>query len=150
VALFACACKTGPTPEEQRAIEGDVRALQDAMGADATPNSLAEVDRAVAEDKPVLAATLLANGAIPAARQQVSAIEAITVQSDRGAKLRTEALRVYRRREAALEVYRRALERGVVEDESLVHALHAQRTAEEALVALDRKLEKIRPLRRRR
>ena len=126
----------------------DAVELQAVMGADPTPGVLEDVDRAVRQERPVLAAQLLQRGGIPAARRQTAAARGADVSTKKGRELRRALSRAYAMRADALVSYARALERGVMYDDALVAALRAQREANEAILAVDTQLEQVRPLRK--
>jgi len=124
----------------------DVRDLQVAVTDERALGSLEEVDEAVADDLPVRAAELLEAGAIPAAERHVGQLRDLPMRTASGRGLRAQAVEVLQARADALEQYRAALERGLVEDVTLLEALGAQRRAEEEVDAFLGELEAIRPL----
>lgn len=135
----------GEAPIPQDLVE-DARRLQDVIASDPAITALEEAEDAVADDRPVRAADLLLAGGIPAAGRQVERVRAVTLGTDEGRALQRRAVAAYEARVEALGQYRLALERGVVEDMTLVEALRAQREADEAILAVDEALADIRPL----
>lgn len=142
-ACVVLACGAEPTVEVPSAL-GDVVALQALVADDTCPGAMEDVDRAVDEDKPVLAARLLRSGAIPAAARQVRRFRDATVSTPEGRRLRDDGVTAYDRRRVALVAYADALERGLMEDLTLVMALEGQRRAEGELAAYLRRLEAVR------
>ena len=147
--LTACACgNDAPEVAEPEAdLRAEVRLLQRAMTRDLVLLSLEEVEEAMAEDLPVRAAELLESGAIPASRRQAERVAGLATHHPRAQALRDEAVELLGERTRALEAYQRALERGLVEDVTLLDALSSQREAEEAIDAFLGRLEAIAPLR---
>lgn len=136
----------GEVPESPRALVAAVESLQRLLTADPALGALAEVDRAINEDKPVLAAQLLDAGVVPATRSQIERIRELELPPGRARGLQDEAVTLYEARLASLELYARALERGMVEDLDLLTAISAQREAEQAIGEYLLRLEAIRPV----
>ncbi len=144
-ALAGCECSsTPPTPPAEL---DDVQHLQAALVEDPAQLVLDEVDEAVARQRPVIAADLLDDAAIPAVRRHIQALQALELGTPRGQTLRTRAIRLMRTRVTALEHWRDALARGIGhEDEELVGALHETAEAEHAIAMFHQELAAIRPL----
>lgn len=153
VLVLACGGEDTSTGEPEAveaapSLVAGVESLQRMMTADPALGALADVDRAIDEDKPVLAARLLDTGAVPATRTQIERLRELELPSRQASELRDEAITLYEARLASLELYARALERGMVEDFGLLAAISSQREAEQAMGAFLVRLEAIRPLRR--
>jgi hypothetical protein len=128
-------------------IEADVIVLQEILGSDPARTVLGEVEQAVDDERPVLAASLIDEAALPRTRDQIERLEGAPAGTPEGRDLRTRAVRVHRARASALELYRDALQRGIgTEDMQLMDALRAYREAETDILALHAALEEIRPL----
>jgi hypothetical protein len=141
--LWIAGCDEGH-PEvapESPEMRSDREALREIVATDAAAGPLEEVENMISVGRPVLAAELLHNGAIPAAHRQVERVVAFEPTTDIGASLKREALDVYGGRVEALGAYQRALERGQVDDLILLDAIGGVRRATTALLELDRKLE---------
>jgi hypothetical protein len=120
--------------------------LQARVAQDTCPGALEDVDLAVEDDKPVLAARLLRSAGIPAAARQVARMQGSEVHTSEGGALRQEAVTLYDARRTALVAYADVLERGVMEDLALVMALDGQRRADAARGSYLARLESLRPL----
>ena len=128
-------------------LEADARALALAMLEDPARLPLEEVDEAFRDDRPVLAADLIAQGARPATERQIETLRALTITSAEGRRLRSRCVRLYRARVEALEGMREVLSRGTgQEDEALVRAMHADAEAQVALVAFQEELARLAPI----
>ena len=128
-------------------LEADARALATAMLEDPARLPLEEVDEAFRDDRPVLAADLIAQGARPATERQIETIRALVITSAEGRRLRSRCVRLYRARLEALEGMREVLSRGIgQEDEALVRAMHADAEAQVALVAFQDELARLAPI----
>lgn len=134
----------GEAPEAD--LQTQVRTLHREVTNDLVLIALEEVEEAMAEDLPVRAAELLETGAIPAARRQAERVGALDLSHPRAIELRDRAAARLSARTDALDAYRRALQRGLVEDVTLLDALQKQREAEEAIDELLGQLEAIAPL----
>lgn len=132
----------GPPPGAAR----EAAALRRILDEDPALGPIEDVDGAVDEDRPVLAAERIALGALPAARRQVERVERADIRTAEVRAIQAEAVEAYRHRVEALESYRAVLARGTVEDLALHDALRAQRVAGEELVAVYEKLDAIAPL----
>lgn len=140
LALLALACgrePSGPPP----ALGDDARALELLLADDLVLLAVGEADDAVAEDLPVRAAERLRSGAIPAARRQVERARTLTLVTAEGRELRAEVVAALEGRQAALEGYADALERGLLEDLELARSLRTQREAEATIDALLARLQ---------
>ena len=143
--LTACECEhetQAPLSERQ-----DVATLQAALTEDPAQLVLDEVDDAVARQRPVIAADLIEDAAIPAVRRHIRMLQDLDLHTREGQTLRTRATRLMRERVTALEHWRDALARGIGhEDERLLDALHENAEAERAIAAFHTELASIRPL----
>lgn len=126
-------------------VVADATGLQVVLGSDQASVALGDVDRAIAEERPYLAAERLSQGAIPAAHRQIERVRETEVRSARGRDLKERLTQAYRLRLAALETYRDVLGRGE-QGMDLAEALRAQRNAEEAIIAIHDALEAIHPV----
>jgi hypothetical protein len=144
-ALFACspgAEQAAPAED----LQADVRALQGVLADDPATLPLREVDEAIRDDRPVLAADLIRQGAIPATERQIRALEALRPTSAEGRRLRSRCVRLHRDRLRALGTLETALSRGIGhEDDQLLDAMHADAQAQLALVRLNDELGRIVP-----
>lgn len=143
--LAACECDhSEPVPQSER---DDVALLQAALTEDPAQMVLDEVDDAVARQRPVIAADLLDDAAIPAVRRHIQTILHLDLQTREGNTFKTQALRLLRARLTSLEHWRDALARGIGhEDDQLIDALHETGTAERDIAAFHSELAEIRPL----
>lgn len=143
--LFVVACgstaePTGPTTSER----DDVDTVLAALTQDQAILVLGEADRFVADDLPARAGEMLESAALPAMRRHVAEVEALSVGTDLGRRLKTSALEKLRARVTSTAAYARVLRRGLVEDLALVEASAAQREAEAALIELSEEIQAIR------
>ncbi len=144
--LGACECEPSETPAP-RDERQDVALLQAALTEDPAQLVLDEVDDAVARQRPVLAADLLDDAAIPAVRRHIETLQALPLATSRGQTLKTRAIRLLRARLTALGHWRDALARGIGhDDEALLDALHEAGEAEHDLAEFMAELAVIRPL----
>jgi hypothetical protein len=142
VVIVACG---GGEDEARRAAEReDVTRLEALLARDPATAPLRAADEAVDDDLPVRAAHLLEDRGLPAAREAVSAAEALEVRSAEGRRLARALAAAYRARVGALERTERALARGVADDLVLADAFRAQREAEEQILAVHRDVEALR------
>lgn len=135
VLMLAIGCSDGeeaPPPT----LGADVRALAEILDTDPTGTALDDAMQAVDTGRPVMAAGILGESAIPAARHQLERMEVLRASSPDARTIYARAMRVQRARIAALEHYRDALARGPVEDDLLLDALHETSTSERDLLAL--------------
>jgi hypothetical protein len=147
-AVGAVACSGGSSESAAEAtVQGDVMVLQEILGTDPARVILGEVDHAVDSDRPVMAADLIDDAALPAVGRQIERLEEAEVGTTDGRRLRTRAVRLYRARATALETYRDALARGAgTEDMTLLDAIRAYGDAEAEITTLHDELARIRPL----
>ncbi len=146
LALASCSSGEDATPQRED-LEADARALANAMLEDPARLPLEEVDEAFRDDRPVLAADLITQGARPATERQIERIRALEITSAEGRRLRSRCVRLYRARLTALEGMRDALSRGIgQEDEQLVLAMHADAEAQVAIVAFEDELARLAPM----
>jgi len=143
---FACGDdegeEEGPAPD----VIADVRSLQDVVTADPALGPIEDAEAMVDDERQALAAELLEQGGIPAARRQVEAVEALEMTTPEGRRLRRRLKRAYAGRVEALEHYREVLARGFMEDLEYVEAMGAVREALEAVEEVDDALGEIREL----
>ncbi len=140
------ACSSGEDPAARADLEADVRALELTLAEDPATLPLHEVDEAIRDDRPVLAADLILQSAIPATERQIHALEAVRVTSPEGRRLRTRSIRLHRDRIRALQGMRAALARGTGhEDDQLLSAMHADADAQVAIVRFHEELGRIVP-----
>ncbi len=146
--VLLASCECDPTPPRAPLSEReDVARLQGALTEDPAQLVLDEVDDAVARQRPVIAADLLDDAAIPAVRRHIEAIQALELSTSNGNTLRTRAIRLLNARRRSLEHWRDALARGIGhDDEVLLDALHEAGEAERAIAAFHVELSAIRPL----
>ncbi len=144
--LVACGGSEGEAPAP-RSVRTDVMRLQAALTDDPAQLVLDEVDDAVARQRPVMAADLLEDGAIPAVRRHIDTLQHLEMATGEGQTYRTRAIRLLRARLTALTHWQTALARGIGhEDESLLDALHEAAEAERALADFHAELATVRPL----
>lgn len=127
-------------------VGADARAIAEVMDADECGPAIDDAMHAMDTERPVMAAGILAESALPAARQQLGRLEAVEAATPDGRTLRSRALRIHRARITALEHLRDALARGPVEDEALLDAIHESATAERELTTLRMELAPHAPL----
>jgi hypothetical protein len=142
--LAACECDHATrAPLDQRQ---DVATLQAALTEDPAQLVLDEIDDAIARQRPVIAADLIEDAAIPAVRRHIRALQDLEMHTRQGQTLRTRASRLMRARVTALEHWRDALARGIGhDDEVLLDALHENAEAERAIAEFHSELAAIRP-----
>ncbi|MFO0709203.1 MAG: hypothetical protein U0353_05155 [Sandaracinus sp.] len=145
--LVEAGCSSGTeTPVAREDQDADVRALANQILEDPARLPLDEVDEAIRDERPVLAADLIAQGAQPATERQIAALRALEMTSSEGRRLRSRCVRLYRDRLEALESLRVALSRGIgMEDEQLVTAMHADAQAQIAIVSFQDELARLVP-----
>ena len=138
LAFSACTCGSGAT-DPQTAAEpiDDVEAIRRVLSEDPAEGAIREAER-VSRDRPVLAARMMNEGAIPAAQRQLAALEVVEVETVIGRRLLRQAIDANRSRVDALTVLAATLARGVEEDLTFVEVLSAHRKAAEELVAVHR------------
>lgn len=148
IACLVCSACSGDSSEEAppASLQSEVRELHREVTNDLVLIALDEVEDAMSEDLPVRAAELLESGAIPASRRQAERVADLRLTQPRALELRDRAVERLRARTEALNDYRDALERGLVEDVTLLDALQKQREAEEAIDELLGELEAIAPV----
>jgi hypothetical protein len=128
--------------------EGDATRLQELLGSDPARTLLQEIEQAVDSERPVMAADMIEQAALPAIRRQIQRLEEASITTQEGRRLRTRAVRIHRERADVLARYGRALARGIgTEDDELLDAMRAYAAAELELVSLYRELEQLHPLR---
>lgn len=139
--LLAGCGEEGPPAD----LLADVTTLQEIVGRDPAPEAIDAAD-AIADDRPVHAARMLRNSAIPAARRQLDDVEAAELGTSRGRTYRRRMARAYRARLDAIETYRTVLERGEAADPvELLDAIRARREAEVQLLDLLTELQELSP-----
>lgn len=144
-ALPGCGSEAEPTtaPED---LEADVRALANQLLEDPARLPLEEVDEAIRDERPVLAADLIAQGARPGTERQIELLRALRMTSAEGRRFRSRAVRLHRQRLEALAALGAALSRGIgQEDEQLVEAMHADAEVQVGIVSLQAELARVVP-----
>lgn len=145
--LFVAGCECDHAETVPQSELDDVARLQAALTEDPAQLVLDEVDDAVARQRPVIAADLLDDAAIPAVRRHIETLQQLEMTTSEGQTLRTRAIRLLRGRQRSLEHWRDALARGIGhDDESLIAALHEAGEAEHDIAAFLGELAAIRPL----
>ncbi len=127
-------------------LQADVRALANQLLEDPARLPLEEVDEAIRDERPVLAADLIAQGARPATERQIELLRALPMTSADGRRFRSRAVRLHRQRLEALAALGAALSRGIgQEDEQLVEAMHADAEVQVGIVSLQAELARVVP-----
>lgn len=142
------ACSSGnETPAGPSAdTQAEVRAIQQVLDDPTALGALTDVDEAIRDDRPALAADLIARGAMPETERQIHVLETLSIETPEGRRLRTQAIRLHRDRLRALTLMQTAFARGTGhEDEQWMEAIHADSEAQVALVHFDRDLGRIAP-----
>ncbi len=141
--LLASACDSGPPPPPPDLV-ADVQALRRVMIDDPALRPLSEVER-VADDRPVFAARLLASGALPAARRQVTRMRAVSTSTPEGRTYRQRLADAYEQRVRGLEQWHAYLEDAATSDADLLESITTRREAEIDLLEIDQELERYVP-----
>jgi hypothetical protein len=136
VALDVGCGPSAPPSTDPRLLRADSAALTNAIARDPAPQILAEADGMIDDRRPVRAAEILRTSALPAIRRHLERVGALTLRTAEGRALQERGARAYRRRLTAIEAYAAALERGELEDETLLEAVRAHRLAEEEVLAV--------------
>lgn len=145
---LAVACSSGeappgPSPDTQ----AEVRAIQQVLEDVTALGALTEVDEALRDDRPALAADLIARGAMPETQRQIHVLEMLPIETPEGRRFRTQAIRLHRDRLRALTLMQAAFARGTGhEDDQFMDAIHADSEAQVALVHFEEELARIAPL----
>ena len=126
-------------------VDDDVEAIRRVLADDPAEGAIREAER-VSRDRPVMAARMMREGAIPAATRQQRALEELDVETVAGRRLLRQAVDANRARVEALQGLAETLARGVDEDLELVEALSAHRHAAEAIVAVHDALDAASPM----
>jgi len=146
-ASLTLACSGGTQQEGGATMEDDVVVLQTILGTDPARTILHDVDEAVRAERPVMAAELIQQAALPAVQRHVEEFQHARLGTPDGRRLRDRAVRLHRARRDALERYARALARGIgSEDEELLAGLDAYGDAERDILRLHDDLDAIRPV----
>ena len=118
----------------------DARDLRAVLMTDLATDPLEQVDHAVDDERPFLAADLLARQAIPAARRQIERTDELTMATEEGQSLHRRLLAAYRKRLEGLTRYEQALRAdAATAGEGHVVAIRLQReSAQEVVRILDR------------
>lgn len=129
-------------------MTAEVVRLEAVLLSDVAADSLREVDEALDDDRPVMAAELIRNVVAPAMARQMARIEEVAAASAAGRQFRERAIRVQRERRHTLEEYGAVLARGVggIDDDQLVAALHAYGESERSYLALLEELTSLVPI----
>lgn len=134
---------TGPSADTQ----AEARAIQQVLADTTALAALTEVDEAIRDDRPALAADLISRGAIPETERQIRVLETLDVASSEGRRFRTQAIRLHRDRLRALALMQAAFARGTGhEDEQWMNAIHADSEAQVAIVHFEEELLRIAPM----
>jgi hypothetical protein len=128
--LVACGSEAAPRPSE--AERRDLATLAARFDGDPTFEALARVED-IADDRPVAAADLLREQALPAARAQLEAVRAFEARSRPGRRAQLRLVDAYRDRIVALEAYLDVLDGAARDEPALIAALRAQREATQHL-----------------
>ena len=131
-AAILAACGSAKEGSDPGLIRADIARIDDVIAADESVHVLAEVDGAVEDRLPVRAAEMIRAAAIPSITKTRTALAGLHIVSPEVSRLLSIFTTAESARAAALEAYASALARGEVEDERLLDALHAHRTAENA------------------
>lgn len=145
---LALACSGSSSGERAGAtVEDDAIVLQTILGTDPARTILHDVDEAIRAERPVMAAELIQQAALPAVRRHIEEFQHARVATQEGRRLRDRAIRLHRARRDALERYANALARGIgTEDEELLAGLDAYGDAEREILRLHDDLDAIRPI----
>ena len=148
VALHLVACSSGETPVGPSAdTQAEVRAMQQVLEDPTVLSALTDVDEAIRDDRPALAADLIARGAMPETERQIRSLELLSIETPEGRRFRTQAIRLHRDRLRALSLMQAAFARGTGhEDDAWLEAIHADSEAQVALVHFEEELSRISPL----
>lgn len=141
--LLLVGCSSGSTRSDPASRQHDARLLEAALREDHSSNPLTEVDNAVVDRRPVLAAELIRTGALPALERARAAVAASTTRTPEGNAVRTQLLNAYDEHARTLTNYARALERGEVEDMQLLEAVHHERVAVQNMERAHEQLERL-------
>jgi len=148
VALHLAACSSGEAPAGPSAgTQAEVRAIQQVLEDPTVLSALTEVDEAIRDDRPALAADLIARGVVPETERQIRTLETLSIDTPEGRRFRTQAIRLHRDRLRALNLMQAAFVRGTGhEDDAWMDAIHADSEAQVALVHFEEELARIAPL----
>ena len=137
-------CEEGPPPE----LGDEVATLRQIMEDDPAEASIEEAER-VATERPVHAAALLEETAIPAARRQAARAREAEVASAEGRAYGRRLAEAYAKRVRGLEQWQGYLEDAATDDDALLASITTLREASVELVELDRDMDSVAPLTRR-
>jgi hypothetical protein len=145
---LAVACSSGEEHAGPSAdTQAEARAIQQVLADTTALAALTDVDEAIRDDRPALAADLIARGAIPETERQIRVLETLEIGSADGRRFRTRAIRLHRDRLRALALMQTAFARGAGHEDSLwMDAIHADSEAQVALVHFEEELMRIAPL----
>jgi hypothetical protein len=136
--VVIAACSLGEDEARRAAERDDAAELEALLAQDPAAAALREMDEAVDDELSVHAAKIIAERALPAARDATRAAEALEARSEAGRALGRALVSAYGARVAALERTERALARGVADDLVLADAFRAQREAAAQLIEVHR------------
>lgn len=143
VLLIVSACgEEGPPPS----LVADLGMLHAIVDQDPAVEALEIVDRVVDDERPVHAAQVLRETAIPAAQSQVEIVEAANLRTEEGRRFARRLAVAYRARVSALDTYRSVLEGGVSADPmETLDAIRGRREAEQQLLRVIEAMVRVAP-----
>lgn len=143
IAVFLLGCSSGSGQSDPATRRADANTLERALAEDHSSNALTEVDNAVVDRRPVLAAELIRSGALPALERARAAVAATVTRTPEGNTVRSALLSAYDEQVRTLTNYARVLERGEVEDMQLLEAVHHQRVAVQGMERAHEQLDRL-------
>ena len=123
----------GEPPDLDAELRADGALLVRLLDEDPARQPLADVQRAIDDDKPVRASELIETVALPSARRIAGDARRLGMTTAEGAGLRERTATALDARVAALDGYARALARGPIEDLELLDAMRDVRRADQAI-----------------
>lgn len=143
----ACSSGTDRPAGPSADTQAEARAIQQVLADVTVAGALTDVDEAIRDDRPALAADLIARGAMPETERQIRVLETLSIETPEGRRLRTQAIRLHRDRLRALTLMQAAFARGTGhEDDQWMQAIHADSEAQVALVDFDEELARLAPV----
>jgi hypothetical protein len=140
-ALLLIGCESGPPPE----LSAEVAALRAIMQDDPAAAPIDEAER-IATERPVHAAELLAERAIPAARRHAARAREAEVTSEEARAYQRRLAEAYAKRVRGLEEWQRYLADAATDDAALLESITTLREASVELVELDRDMDAVAPI----
>lgn len=134
-------CESGPPPE----LRDEVALLRQILEDDPAASSIDEAER-IANERPVHAAELLEETAIPAARRQAARAREVEVASEEGRAYARRLAEAYAKRVRGLEQWQGYLEDAATDDAALLTSITTLREASVELVQLDRDMDSVAPI----